>query len=551
MSEKRRSLAGQVRRIARETFGYKDLRPGQEAAIKSVLEGRDTLAVMPTGSGKSAIYQISGIQIAGPTVIVSPMIALQRDQVESIKEQDVAEAALLNSTLKASEQRETFESLKEGGLEFLFLAPEQFNRDEVLESVKNAKPSLFVIDEAHCISEWGHDFRPDYLKLGAIIENLGHPIVLALTATAAPPVREEIMERLGMRDPQVVVQGFDRPNIWLEVERYDEELPKKNALLERVEQAEKPGIVYASTRKRAEELAEALCERGIEAAAYHAGMKTAEREQVQSDFMADSIEVIVATTAFGMGIDKANVRFVYHYDISDSIDAYYQEIGRAGRDGKEAEAILFYRPEDMGIRRFFASSGQVEVDQVERVAHLVNLHDGPVDVQELREESGLSQSKLMTALHRLEDAGAIETLPDGEIVPTHEADTDLTQALQEVARSQEQHENFSKSRLEMMRGYAEMWGCRREYLLNYFGEGYDPPCDFCDNCEEGYAATQATQESDAPFPLNSRVAHKVWGEGMVMRYEEGKIVVLFDSVGYKTLDLGLVVANKLLVKASR
>src|SRR5579885_3224876 len=325
---------------------------------------------MPTGSGKSMIYQAAGLLMHGPTIIVSPLIALQRDQVESIEEQQVGSAALLNSTIHAGEWREVIESFNHGNLQFLFLAPEQFNNEETLAQLKAAHPTLFVVDEAHCISEWGHYFRPEYLRLGSVIEELGHPRVLALTATAALPVRTEILERLNMRDPRVVVQGFDRPNIWLGVETYYDESEKKRALLERVSEAEKPGIVYVATRKHAEEIATGLQERGVKAAFYHAGMRAKEREQVQNAFMQDELEVIVATTAFGMGVNKENVRFVFHYDISDSVDSYYQEIGRAGRDGEQADAILFYSSKDLGIQRFLNSSGKVDADQVELVARV-------------------------------------------------------------------------------------------------------------------------------------------------------------------------------------
>lgn len=544
-----------LNKVAQETFGYESLRPGQETAIQSILDGHDTLAVMPTGSGKSAIYQIAGQLIPGPTVVVSPMIALQRDQVQSIEEQEAGGAVLVNSTIADAERQDAFQRVKQGEIEFLFLAPEQFNREDALESVKTAQPSLFVIDEAHCISEWGHDFRPDYLRLGTVVEALGHPPILALTATASPLVRDEIIERLGMRNPKVVVQGFNRPNIWLGVERFDDAFNKKRSLLERVEQTEKPGIIYTATRKHAEEIAEELSQRGIKAVAYHAGMKAAERGAVQESFMSEEgeHEVIVATTAFGMGVDKSNVRFVFHYDISDSVDAYYQEIGRAGRDGLPAKAILFYRPEDLGVRKFLSGSGQIEADEVERVAELVIRHEGPVEFRELMEESRLPQSRLTTALLRLEDVGVVEALPTGEVVSKPEFEPgsqELTEAVQEATRAQDEHKEFQKSRLEMIRGYAEMWNCRRDYLLNYFGEDIEAPCGDCDNCDAGLSINETeidyAQATDQPFPLSSQVKHKGWGEGQVMRYDGDKIVVLFDSVGYKTLALDLVTERGLL-----
>jgi ATP-dependent DNA helicase RecQ len=527
----------QIRQIAHSKFGYESLRSGQEAAIKSLLDGHDTLAVMPTGSGKSAIYQIAGFLIPGSTLIISPLLALQRDQVESITQQDVGEAAVVNSTVTIAEREETFKALEEEELEFLFLAPEQFNNPETLERLQKAKPSLFVIDEAHCISEWGHDFRPDYLRLGAVIEALGNPRILALTATAAPTVRDEIVERLEMRDPQVIVQGFDRPNIWLGVRRFEDEAEKQEALVKLVVRAKKPGIVYVATRKKAEEVAEVLRDKGVKAISYHAGMKTKEREEAQAAFMNDKEEVIVATTAFGMGVDKPNVRFVFHHAISDSVDSYYQEMGRGGRDGEKALALLFYCPDDLDIRRFLASSSQIDVEQVEKVAAAIQEQDEPIKRRDLREETGLSQAKVATALNRLQEVGAVETLPTGEVVPS-EQPPEVSEAAEEAVRAQERYQQYVRSRLEMMRGYAEVRDCRRKYLLNYFGEKLEEPCGFCDNCKAGVVVEE--DSSSQPFSLNSRVVHSSWGEGQVMRYEGDKMVILFDEVGYKTLGVDLV-----------
>ncbi len=417
-----------------------------------------------------------------------------------------------------------------------------------MEQLVTAKPSLFVVDEAHCISEWGHDFRPDYLRLGAAIEALGHPAILALTATAAPPVRAEIVDRLNMRDPAVLVRGFDRPNIHFDVRPFQDDEEKRAALLAYVAGAAKPGIVYATTRKRAEEIAEALVEEGHAAVAYHAGLTAAERDRVQSAFMDGEAAVIVATTAFGMGIDKPNVRFVAHADVSDSIDAYYQEVGRAGRDDEPAEAVLFYREKDLGLHRYFAGGGQIDEAQAERIAAIVAGRQAPLDPQDLKEVTDLSDTKLVRTLNRLEEVGAVHVEPDGS-VSNGDSNKDPADAAAAAVLAQGEHRQVQRSRIDMIRGYAETPGCRREYLLNYFGEDFDPPCGQCDNCLAGLASSNhSTRE---PFPRESRVVHSTWAEGQVIRYEGDKVVVLFDSVGYRTLALDVVLEEGLLEVADR
>ncbi|MDX2212844.1 MAG: ATP-dependent DNA helicase RecQ [Oculatellaceae cyanobacterium bins.114] len=534
-----------LRQVAQERFGYDKLRSGQEAAIQAVLEGHDTLAVMPTGSGKSAIYQMAAFLIPGSTVVVSPLLALQRDQVKAIADQDVGEASVINSTLSTTERQEVFDHLQEGDLEFLFLAPEQFNQAETLERLQATQPSLFVVDEAHCISSWGHDFRPDYLRLNQVIEGLGHPRILALTATAAPPVRAEIIERLGMQDATIVVQGFDRPNIELSVSRFETEDEKQESLLKQIAQADKPGIVYVATRKRAEELTELLTSQGMRSRFYHAGMKATDRQQVEVAFMSDEVEVLVATTAFGMGVDKPNVRFVFHADISDSIDSYYQEIGRAGRDAEAAKAVLFYKPDDLNLRRFFASGGQVDVEQIEQVVEILQDQEKPITPKEVKEQVELSSTKVRRVLNHLTEVGMVETLPTGEVVTTDTAMT-MQEGVEAALRVQERRQQFERSRLEMMRSYAELKNCRREYILNYFGEQFEAPCDNCDNCKTGVTEQQTETSGHQPYALKSRVVHKPWGEGTVMRYENDKIVILFDQVGYKTLEVQTVLLHRLL-----
>src|SRR5215203_4700729 len=267
-----------IREFARDVLGFEEFRPGQEAAMQSVVGGRDTLAVLPSGAGKTAVYQVAGQLLDGPVIVVSPLIALQRDQVDRLAEIEdrAGRAAQLNSTLSAGDHRQVLDNLLDGTVRFVFLAPEQLARPDVVEAIGEAKPALFVVDEAHCVSAWGHDFRPDYLRLGGVIEQLGHPTVLALTATAAPPVRAEIVERLEMRDPEIVVAGFDRPEIRLEVDPYADAHGKHQGVLDRVlaeiGEGRGPGIVYSATRRGTEEIAGELTERGLRARPYHAGL---------------------------------------------------------------------------------------------------------------------------------------------------------------------------------------------------------------------------------------------------------------------------------------
>ena len=510
-----------------------------------MLEGRDTLAVMSTGYGKSAIYQIAGVLLERPTVVVSPLLALQSDQVDDLRDHPVGGAAAISSLVADRERRAAIADLSGDRLEFAFLAPEQFARPELLDQLRDARPSLLVVDEAHCISEWGHDFRPDYLRLAAVRKALGHPSVLALTATASQPVRDEIVARLAMADPCVLVRGFDRESLWLGVERFHDARSKRRALLEAVQRAEKPGIVYAATRRSTEELAAELAGGGLGVRAYHGGMGARERDDAQQGFMEGHLEVMVATTAFGMGVDKADVRFVFHQDVADSVDSYYQEVGRAGRDGRPARAVLFYRPEDLGLRRFFAGGGKVGLTEIARVGEAIATAGEAVELEPLQGLTELSAVKLHTAVSRLEEAAAVTVLPGGDVALAVDRAA-LPEALARAAAAQSDREDFDRSRVEMMRGYAELReDCLREYVLNYFGESYDAPCGNCQNCDAG----RVTEERRRPFPIGSRVSHASWGPGLVQRYEGDEMVVLFERVGYKTLDLELVAARGLLKDA--
>lgn len=470
------------RHVARSRFGFSSLRPGQLEGIQALLKGKDALIVQPTGSGKSAVYQIAGAMLPGVAVIVSPLIALQKDQVDFLNGNGREEAAVLNSSLSSGDWNTNLERLANGHLKYVFVAPEQFANEETATALRDAKVGLFAVDEAHCISQWGHDFRPDYLQLGRAAESVGRPPVLAMTATASEQVRNEIVERLGMRDAQMLVGSFDRPNIYLRVDHFEEAGKKRESLLHRARWASKPGIIYVATRKAAEDLAGALEEDGITTAAYHAGLNAAARTEIQERFMNGGIDVIAATNAFGMGIDKPDVRFVYHFDAPDSLDSYYQEIGRGGRDGARAEAILFFRPQDIGAQAFHTGSGRVHRDDVLRVMEVLTAGTRGIASKELAEGAGLTARKLTSVVQDLEEIGAVTVLKSGKIKAARK--NDWRQLSGQAESLSDERKEVKSLRLEDMRTYAETSGCRRELLLQYLGDTFTGPCNNCDRCED-------------------------------------------------------------------
>lgn len=548
-------------RTAADVFGWRELRPGQLSAMEAVMRGRDTLAVMPTGAGKSAVYQVPGLLLPGPTVVVSPLIALQRDQIAGLLGHDAApEAVAVNSAQAAGEVEAAWEAVRHGDAEFLFLSPEQLAKEEVVERLARIAPSLFVVDEAQCVASWGHDFRPDYLRLAQAVQRVGRPTVLALTATAAPPVREEIVERLAMEDPALVVAGFDRPNIALEVRRFLDDTDKRRVVVERAAAEPKPGIVYTATRRDAEAYAEDLAALGLSAAAYHAGLTAGERSRTHDAFLAGEIDVVVATSAFGMGIDKEDVRFVLHASVPGSLDAYYQEIGRAGRDGGPAVAALHYRPQDSGLQRLFATRAPDE-ETLRAVAERVHERGAPAEADAVGKATGLSRRRVTAAVNLLEQAGAVVVEDDGRVRPA--VGTTAAEAARRAAEEARSRRRLEESRLTMMLGYAEATGCRRRFLLGYFGETYDAPCGACDLCASppapaGHSVVEGVGEaSDEPCPppaagtyaAGTRVRHAEWGEGTVMSEEGDRITVLFESMGYRTLSLAAIAGKGLLTAA--
>ncbi|WP_260191856.1 RecQ family ATP-dependent DNA helicase [Actinophytocola gossypii] len=535
-----------LRRVAEEKFGWSRLRDEQLLAMEHVLAGHDVLAVLPTGAGKSAIYQVPALLLDGPTLVVSPLIALQHDQLDGIDDSDAPPAVAVNSARRGAENRHAWESVRDGSAEYVFLSPEQLAKDDVVDELAGLGVSLFVVDEAHCVSMWGHDFRPDYLRLAPAVERLGHPRVIALTATAAPPVRRDIAERLGLLDHREVVASFDRPNLHLAVTRHTGDDEKRDAVVDRVlalaeDPATRPGLLYTATRKDTEAHADELARHGVRVAAYHAGMKAGERDRVHREFMAGDLDVVVATSAFGMGIDKPDVRFVVHASVPDSLDSYYQQIGRAGRDGEPAAITLFYRPEDLGLQKFLTAATAPE-DALVEVADALDRHDRPVRPAELTDE--VSPARRTRAVNLFEQAGVVTTTEGGRLDP--EPGLDQDDAVARATEAAETHQRMIRSRLHMLTGYAETTGCRRQFLLGYFGEQLEQPCGNCDTCDAGTAETR--RPGTDRFPRNSTVRHTEWGRGVVLSVEEDRLTVLFEHEGYRTLSVRAVEENDLLTQ---
>ncbi|HTF09783.1 MAG TPA: ATP-dependent DNA helicase RecQ [Asanoa sp.] len=532
-----------LRRAARTLFGWKTLRPGQLDAMRAILRGHDVLAVMPTGAGKSALYQVPATQLPGPTVVVSPLLALQQDQIGGLERRGAAslKAVRISSAETPKQQEAALAALRDGRAEFLFITPEQLADPDRLAQVKALRPSLVAIDEAHCISAWGHDFRPDYLALGHVIRALGRPPVVALTATASPPVRDDIVARLGLARPKVMVTGLDRANLFLEAANCPTEDYRWRRLIALLDAEAGPGIVYVPTRRGAEELAERLRGAGHDAAFYHGGMAGGARERLHIAFLADQVPIMVATSAFGMGIDKPNIRWVAHVALPDSPDSYLQEIGRAGRDGLPARTLLLWRAEDEALQRYFTGAPPASAELRDLAAVL--LAEGPLTKAALRDRTGLGARKLGQLVALLEQAGGAVTRSGGKVASPRYAPSPAAAADLAVAEAERQ-QSLSKSRTDMMRGYAQARGCRSQALLAYFGEQLTRVCGHCDNCSAGRG--EPDNGAVGPFAVHTTVSHVEWGAGLVMGYEEDRMTVLFDDVGYKTLSVPVVSEQGLL-----
>jgi ATP-dependent DNA helicase RecQ len=531
-----------VAEAAREAADVETLRPGQREAVEAVLV-RDTIAVLATGTGKTAIYETAGYLLDGPTLVISPTIALQRDQVQSLIEHGHPTASI-SSARSEKTRREALQAFAAAQIEMLLLAPEQLGNSEVLDEIEKCPPSLIVVDEAHCVSEWGHSFRPDYLLIGSVVERLHHPRVLALTATAAPRVRRDIAERLAMRDPAVIVGEADRPEIWLGARLFAGNRERDEALVEAATGVEGAVIVYAPTRRRCAELATALADAGRPAAIYHAGLPTRQRRETADGFLDGATQTIVATNAFGMGVDRPDIRAVLHAGPPTSVDQYFQEAGRAARDGRPGRAELFFRLEDFALGRYLEAGGGVREDDLRTVVTAMLDAEGSLGRADLEERTGLSRRRAAQVVGVLIAGDAVKRRRGGLELRAG-ARRDPASVVSAALAERDRRREFDRSRLDMIRAYAETTDCRRRVVLELLGEDYPERCLNCDNCDAG----TSQEAADRPFPIGSRVAHAAWGEGTVSHYEGDRVVVLFADAGYRTLALGLVREKGLLSAA--
>jgi ATP-dependent DNA helicase RecQ len=496
----------------RQHFGFTDFREGQTEVIRAILEGRDAVVVMPTGSGKSLCYQLPAMMLEGATLVVSPLIALMKDQVDALRERGLP-ATFINSSIDTGEQRARIDALRRGQFKLLYVAPERFRSSRFVEALKSVKVALFAVDEAHCVSTWGHDFRPDYLRLKNVIEVLGGPQTVALTATATPHVRTDIMQQLGLRKPQTFVSGFDRPNLRIEVIQIKNEKQKIGRITAWAKTHDGSGVVYAATRKAVEQVAEELRWHGLRVAAYHAGMRDSVRVKAQEDFMAGRAQLIVATNAFGMGIDKPDIRFVAHYQMPGSIEAYYQEIGRAGRDGMPSLCLLLFNYADKNTHEFFIEGSYPSAEVIQDVydalvsTGLKRIELSPAELA--RRANVKNEMAVQSTIYLLERAGHLER----RLSPGYQAkDRESSKApkrfgsiiMLDSSPVPKLRVNFSevnrraaaeRRKLREMIEFCYTEYCYRGAILDYFGDRRPwRRCDSCGNCAPRASSRSAGTE---------------------------------------------------------
>jgi len=543
--------------------------PGQREALEAVVAKRDVVAVLPTGGGKTLVYQLAGLLLTGTTVVATPLIALMQDQVRRLvvgdQQLSAQRVAQVSASVRGEARERLFADLRAGNLDFLFATPEQLSRDDVRAALKDTDVDLFCVDEAHCISEWGFDFRPAYRELANSAELIGRPPILALTATAPEAVRRDVARELRLQDPLLVARGFDRPNLIFGVVRVVDADRRDRQLAKLLQELDEEGggsvVVYCSTRREAEDTALALVHLGVLAGHYHGGMERSLRVEVQDAFLSGALTVLCATSAFGMGIDKPDIRAVIHRTMPDSLEAYWQEAGRAGRDGKMADCLLLYRPEDRAVHEHLHRRSRPSERTLARMIHvigqltdLVPEVDAVVDVAQ---DADVARSGVTALLEDLERFGYLER--EGIAV---RFTGDPAAAMEEMAAHQAIQVEVEQSRLDMVAAYAESSTCRRRYLLNYLGDDYRAElCLRCDEClrraagrdldfwDEGSQSERVDEQLGGPFAVEQEVTHPTWGPGVVQRVEGDVLVVRFDTVGYRSMHAPTVIERGLLTPA--
>ena len=524
-------------------FGFTALRPGQTRALAPVLEHRDALVVMPTGAGKSLVYQLAALVDheagRGTTVVVSPLIALMKDQVDALRARGIA-AAAVHSAMTQAEQKEVLSALARGVLAMVYVSPERLRQRGFLRALGGAQVARLAVDEAHCVSQWGHDFRPDYRNIAPAREGMGNPPCVALTATATGDVQRDICASLRLRDPEVVVTGFDRPNLLFEVRSTTGRAQKRQALAELLRAhaageiaveasggdsapgngasgARGAGLVYVSTRKDAEELARFVRdETGQACEAYHAGLPDRERAFVQDRFIGGELDLVVATNAFGMGVDRGDVRFVAHWSIPSTLEAYYQEAGRAGRDGAGSRAVLFYAPQDRGLREWFIDQQAPAGTDLHDVHRALARRADPggvarAETDEIADASGVHPVAARVALSILERSGLAERLDDEGAVRVWRVANWSRARVRDGLASNDTLRQHKTDQLRVVVDYAEATACRRRVLLRHFGDPAEPTAEgavCCDVC--AVEARRAEAPDEVPgwdtIPMHSRIA---------------------------------------------